>query len=223
MKYSVNFEKLPMDEYKEILAQQDLLPSRKILAHNIDSAFSSIKDAGVKNLGELIKALNTSAKLCSFSEKTGLSEEYLVILRREASSLEPKSVALKDFPFINVETLDILFRSNIKTSKDFYELFDTAYDISRIAREKSLSENWVNELFCLCALVRINGIGAAAAKCFFNAGFRSPSDVAETNPVEMLRKISEANADNRYYKAKLGEKDMQFCIDYAKILKRISD
>ncbi|PKM72926.1 MAG: hypothetical protein CVU91_07845 [Firmicutes bacterium HGW-Firmicutes-16] len=223
MKYCVNFKKLSMDEYRKILSQQDLLPSRKILAQNVDSAFSSIKDAEIKNLGELLKALNTAAKLSSFSNRTGLSEEYLVILRREAGSLEPRSVALRDFPFMNGETHDILFRSNIKTSKDFYELFDTVEDVSRIAREKSISKDCVYELFCLCSLVRINGIGAAAAKCFFDAGFRSVSEVAEANPFDMLKRISEANADNRYYKAKLGEKDMQFCINYAKILLRISD
>jgi len=34
----------------------------------------------------------------------------------------------------------------------------------------------------------------------------------------MLASVTKANEGKRYYKAKLGVKDMQFCIDFAQLL-----
>ena len=223
MKYSTDLGKLGLDEYLEIIRCQDLLPGRKALHLNLDSNFSLIKEAGIKNLGELLKAISTAPKLKCFSEKAGISEDYLVLLKREAGTLEPKAVNLKDFPGIDVTITDSLFQSGIKTSKDFYELFNTDNDSGRVSKELAISESMAHELYCLCSLARINGIGASAAKCFFEAGFLSVSDIAETSAEEMLFRVSRINIEKQYYKAKLGTKDIQFCIDYANILNRLGE
>ena len=86
-----------------------------------------------------------------------------------------------------------------------------------ISREKAF------ELFCLCDLVRINGVGAIAAKSFFDAGYTSVTSIAETTAEDMLERVSAVNEVKQYYKTKLGLKDMQFCIDFAKILKNTED
>ena len=75
-------------------------------------------------------------------------------------------------------------------------------------------------MFCLCDLVRINGVGPLAARAFYEAGYQSALDVSEADPQEMLEKVSEVNEIHRYYKARLGIKDMQFCIDFARLLKK---
>ena len=90
----------------------------------------------------------------------------------------------------------------MKTSKDYFDRLQDSSD----------------ELFCLCDLVRINGVGPVAAKAFFEAGYRSVADVAGANAPVMLEKVSAVNDIRQYYKAKLGEKDMQFCIDFALLL-----
>ncbi len=43
--------------------------------------------------------------------------------------------------------------------------------------------------------------------------------MAVSDPIsDMLARISAVNAQKGFYKANLGEKDMQFCIDYAQLL-----
>ena len=64
----------------------------------------------------------------------------------------------------------------------------------------------------------MNGIGAIAARLFFDAGYHSVSDIASGNAAEMKDKIHQVNAKKSLYKANLGEKDMQFCIDAAALL-----
>lgn len=78
------------------------------------------------------------------------------------------------------------------------------------------------ELLCLCDLVRINGVGAVAARAFYEAGYRTAADVAGAHADQMLERVSKVNEAKGYYKAKLGEKDMQFCIDFAMLLKKYS-
>lgn len=78
----------------------------------------------------------------------------------------------------------------------------------------------VDELLCLCDLVRINGVGPVAAKAFYEAGYSSVADVARANAEDMLARVSEVNEAKRYYNAKLGVKDMRFCIDFASLLMR---
>ena len=66
-------------------------------------------------------------------------------------------------------------------------------------------------------------MGAVAAKAFYEAGYKSVEDVANANAAEMLEKVCDINRIKQYYKAKLGLKDMQFCIDFALLLTRLCD
>ena len=67
----------------------------------------------------------------------------------------------------------------------------------------------------LCAST---ALGAVAARAFYEAGFGSVATVAGASASDMLTRVNAINEKEGYYKAKLGEKDMQFCIDYAKLL-----
>lgn len=94
--------------------------------------------------------------------------------------------------------ISTLTNKGTKTSKDYFE--------------NSCKDS--EELYCLCDLVRINGVGAVAAKAFYDAGYKSVSDVADAEAGAMLEKVTDINKQKQYYKANLGLKDMQFCIDF---------
>lgn len=204
MKYSLDLERLSLEEYKILLIQQDLLPGRRVLWENMDHNFASFESSHIKTVGQLKKSLSTPLKIAVLSSESGISEDYLVILRREIGSLDQKPVPLSAFPGIDSSRLAKLLETGLKTSKEYWEQNQNASD----------------ELFCLCDLVRINGVGPVAARAFYEAGYRSAYAVATASAETMLEKVSAANVANHYYKAKLGMKDMQFCIDYAVLLNR---
>lgn len=223
MGYSLDLSKISIEAYKVILKNQYLLPSRKVLHQEMDSSFDAIHNCKMNNLVELKNALSTTQKLCAFSEKSGLSKDYLTILRREIGSIEPKAVLIKEFPEIDEKTTASLVATGMKTSKDYYEFYDSLKDKKEITQKISISEEKAQELYYLCDLVRINGVGAIAAKSFFDGGFKSVYDVVNTTAEEMLERVSKVNDIKQYYKTKLGTKDMQFCIDFARIIKSIED
>lgn len=202
MPYHLDLSAMSIDDYKELLKRQNLLPGRRLLWQELDHNFEVIGEQGIANLAQLKKHLSTPQRIESFAAATGISTDYLTILKREIGSLEQKPVPIACFPGVDGAIVSSLNSKGIKTSKDYFE--------------SGLSQT--DELFCLCDLVRINGVGAIAAKAFYEAGYRSVAEVARADAAVMLARVSEVNEAKHYYKAKLGVKDMQFCIDFAALL-----
>ena len=206
MNYNLDLERLSVQEYREILKNQNLLPGRRVLWKDIDKNFALLESQGINTIAQLKKIFSTPVKIAAFATVSGIQEAYLVILKREIGSLEQKPIPLTNFPGINPSLIAELNEAGLKTSKDYFEYNQTKSD----------------ELFYLCNLVRINGVGPAAAKAFYEAGYRSVVDIAEADAATMLEKVSAINERRQYYKAKLGQKDMQFCIDFATLLEKYS-
>ncbi|MEA5078692.1 MAG: DUF4332 domain-containing protein [Anaerolineaceae bacterium] len=202
MQYNLDLSKISIDSYKELLRNQNLLPGRRILWENLDGNFLKIQELGVDNIEQLRKILSTPQKLVDFASRSGIPVDYLTILKREMGSLEQKPVLLSDFPGIMPTKIAALAALSIKTSRDYLEKYF----------------NQEGELSCLCDLVRINGIGPVAARAFYEAGYHSVKAIAEAQAADILAKVTAINIEKGYYKATLGVKDMQFCIDFARLL-----
>jgi len=205
MRYTLDLNRIPLADYQALLTNQNLLPGRRLLHDGIDRHFQALSAEQIKTLAQLKQRLSAPQKLAALAAATGISEEYLVLLKREIGSLEQKPVPLTAFPGLNEKLLDYLRAQGIVTSKDGFECGEAS-----------------SELFCLCDLARINGVGGVAARAFYEAGYRSVTDVAGAGAKEMLARVSAVNAEHGYYKAKFGEKDMQFCIDFARLIERFS-
>lgn len=216
MGYSIDLSSLSIQNYKEHLLSIDLLPSRRILLDAIDARFSAIAECGIKNLRALMQALSTPSKMADFCSNTHIPQEYLTILKREIGSLVPKSVALTEFDMLSQEAADTLRSAGYRNSKDFFEAYPYIDESVRTTTE-------CDKLYQLCGLVRVNGIGALAAKIFFEAGYATVDDIASAHPKVMAEKVNEVNSVKKYYDGqRLGIKDMSFCIVHAKMLQRYS-
>ena len=206
MGYCLDLSLISIEEYKNLLKHQNLLPGRRILWEEIDTRFAAIAAQGIANLAQLSKRLSSAQKCTDFAAATGIADEYITILRRELGSMEQKPVPLSAFPGLDAQVVSALAKEGILHSRDYFE------------RGAAVDQ----ELLSLCDLVRINGVGAVAARAFYEAGYRSASDVAAAKAAELLSQVTAINNANGYYKAKLGENDMQFCIDFAKLLMQYS-
>ncbi|MFA5675380.1 MAG: DUF4332 domain-containing protein [Christensenellales bacterium] len=216
MGYSVDLNRIPVNRYMEMLKKQNLLPGRKILLENIDENFRRIAAAGIFNLAELKTNISSLRRLIEFSAKTGIPENYLTILKREMGSLEQKPVPISDFPDISADTVSVLLNKGIKTSKDVFSI--NLNNISAFGREVGIEAGMLQKLSDLSNLVRINGIGAMAARTIYESGYKNIVEIANAKAPELLEKMNAVNKDKQYYKANLGEKDMQFIIDAANMI-----
>ncbi|WP_319379069.1 DUF4332 domain-containing protein [uncultured Methanocorpusculum sp.] len=219
MSYSIDLTGISLQSYQEILKKQNLLPSRRILLDDPEAHFQRMAEAGIGDLSALKKALSSPEKLSKFAAQTNISDDYLIILKRELGSLEQKPVPISDFPGLNRQTVLMLSENGIKTSKDVYTAFQNEVTEKSLLEISGISRNELEEVCCLSDLVRINGVGAAAARAMFEAGYKHITDIASADAEKLLGQLSAVNADGRYYHAKLGKKDMQFVIDFAVLLR----
>lgn len=165
------------------------------------------------DLNKLKAAISNPKKLSALSEMTGLSIEYLKILKREISALEPTPVRLKELGILSNSLLDEINSAGIGTTRDFLE---------QNPNIPSLDCGTYRLLFSLSDLVRINGVGPLAARAFVAAGYSSVIDIANAEAEDMLDRIATSNVEHKYYNVNLGIRDMQYCIDNAKLLRRFS-
>ena len=207
MRYCLNLSRIGLLEYRDLLKGQNLLPGRRMLLEGIDRNFAALLALGIETLEQLRQRLATPPKLAALSAASGISEDYLKLLKRESGSFEQAPVPLASFPGQDAALLASLRQDDSINSRDYFER----------------GADQTGELYHLCDLVRINGVGALAAKAFYDAGFTSVQDVANAKAADMLRRVTRVNAEQQYYKANLGEKDMQFCIDFARLFMRYSD
>lgn len=205
MNYNPDLRKISVKEYRKILQNQNLLPSRRLLLDDIAGRFARLEALGIGTVAELLGALSSPAKIAVLAERSGVPADYLMVLKREAGTLNQKPVKLADFPDTDAALIAALNAKGVKNSKDYWESPDAG-----------------GELYALCDLVRINGVGPYAAKMFCEAGYRSVPEIAGADAETMLRHVTAVNEVKRYYQGKLGKKDMQFCIDFANLLTRLS-
>ena len=91
MSYYIDLKAIPIDEYNKSLKAADLLPSRMLLKENIDDIFHTLKTQNLETAADIQSALKNKKKVQDFSNKTGISEDYLKVLVREVNSTPAKT------------------------------------------------------------------------------------------------------------------------------------
>ena len=220
--YSIDLHKFELTEYQEILKNKKLLPGRIILHEEIDNNFNVLKKEGIQTLGKLLDCLKTKQKIEIFSKKTGLTVEYLTILRRDASSFLSKPVHLKEFPTVSKTFIQKLAEHGILHTKHYFDLTITKQDRENMANVTEASQSEVLKLTHLSNLVRINGVGPVFAIILFEAGFKTIEDIIKTSDIELFDKIIALNQEKNYTKANLGLNDMVYLKNFAQKLPLIT-
>jgi len=213
MGYEMNLLKIPLDDYREHLRAQRLMPSRKILHEEMDAHFDALKKQGIDNVGTLRRLIGTEMKIKEMARKTRIPADYLNILRREIGSLVPKKIKLADFPGVDKATIEKMLEAGIRNSKDFFDkvTLESAEALGICAAE-------YEDIHALCDVVRISGMGAVAARIFVDAGQKTVEAIAEANAQTLWEATCAVNDEKAYYGGVLSVKDMQFCIDYASMI-----
>ena len=200
--YHIDLERIDLDEYWDSLRAARLMPGRKVLHEDMDARLAALEAAGITNLLELAEALKTKQRLAAFAKHSGLDEEYLVVLRREAGSLTPNPVPLDRFPDVSEQDVKTLAKQGVRNSKQLWEN----------------PGQGPAELYELSDLVRINGVGPVFAQMLRDVGVCSVAELAQCRAGELFRKLVESNAETKRTRAKFSEPDFRLCVETAAML-----
>ena len=220
--YYIDLSQISLALFQERLQTQDLLPGRKILQEQIAARFETLAGMGISNLQELYEALKTKKRLSQFAQESGLSLDYLTILRREVNSYRPNPVNLNKFPGVDEAGVTRLAAVAIKNSRHLFDQTRTAGQREALSQQTAITLETLYELIALSDLVRISGIGPVAARIFYDTGVESSAALAEAQATPLCIQLNELNQEKAYYKGTISEKDVVYCIKLAQKLPQVT-
>ncbi|MBI9109503.1 MAG: DUF4332 domain-containing protein [Spirochaetales bacterium] len=218
MGYYVDLKSISIDEYKDILKSTELIPSWKILEKNIEENLDAIKNQNLKNLDELLTALKSKDNIKILSEKCGLPEKYLEVLKRVVNGYRQKPNRLKDFPVISEEVIEKLEKLGIKNTLKLYEMILTADKREVLSKTTGIDKNEILKLTKLTDLSRIRWVNHTFAYVLLESGYDTVETVAKANYKILYTTIKKLNKEKKIYNAHIGERDMKMVIESAQEL-----
>jgi hypothetical protein len=191
-----------------------MIPSRISLKDHLDERFKTLEINGITNLKELIDALKTKPKIEHFSIETGLTIEYLTLLKREAKSYLPNPVRIDKFAGISSKFVDRLETEGIKNTRQLFNQAKDKDERERLSQKTEIPIEILNELVCLSDLARAYGVGPVFARIIYDVGIKSIKEFVENTAEDFIRIYEEKEQK----KADFGVNEIQFSIELAKEL-----
>lgn len=216
--YSIDPSLLSLEEFRELTAGKSMLPGRVMLQEEMKERFQVLKKSGVDSLGDLLHLLASKSKIESYAAQSGLPTAYLVLLKREAGSYLARPFPLSDFPGIPYEYTELLKSRGIRNTKDFFEQLQSRAQQEELSSNTGIPVYRLEELYSLCDLSRITGVGGIFARIVYEAGLRSAREFAGSDVPGLLSSCRTVIEKHGYPAGKLGEKDIQYGIDYSIVI-----
>jgi len=219
--YHIDLEKYHLDTLKNELKESELIPSRRILKDDIEARFKVLEGNNIHNLQELVNVLKTPKKTREFAQKSGLPEDYLLILRREVNSYNPNPVNLDKFPGVEQDTVSKLKSSGIKNTAHLFKRVKTPEDRESLASELEIAPEEILELTKLTDLVRIKWIGPVFARIFLDSGTDTAEKVSKADAELLYETLVEINNEKSYTRGKFIANDVQLCIKVSSMVPKV--
>ncbi len=219
--YYIDLKTIPLFDYAKELEQTELIPSRMILKEDIKQRFACLQQHGINTLNDILVAFKTPEKLKAFSQKSGLPEEFLVILKREIASSQPKPVTLSDFPGIARDVIQKLGALGVNNTKQLFPLIITRTDRELLGEKTGITYEVILELTKLTDVSRIKWVGANFARMLVDAEYNTVEKVSKADYSKLYTEINRINAEKQFFKGKFGLNDMKLCVLAAKNVPKV--
>ncbi len=214
IQYHINPSSFSLQQLKDNLLSRELIPSRRSLKIDLEKRFKILEDRKISNLLDIINTLKSKKKIEEFSVSSGISIEYLTLLRREVNSYLPNPVPLKKFPGVSVEDMDRLSEKGIKNSRHLYEKAGPKSTRVALAKMVGISLEDLEELVGMADLSRAYGVGPVFARILFDTGIHSIRELIAYSPEEIIQLYE----DKFKQKADFSLRDMKFSLEIAREL-----
>lgn len=219
--YHIDLEKYSLDEFQKELSESALLPSRKILKEKINERFKILENSGIRNLLDLQVSLKTPKKAREFAGKSGLPEDYLLILRREVNSYTPNPINLEKFPGVEKEIVNKLKSAGIKNTFHLFKKIKTENEREELSAETGINYEKIIELTKLTDLSRIKWIGPIFARLFYDSGIDTAQKVSDADAKPLFKLLVQINNEKGYTRGKFIESDVELCIKVANMVPKV--
>lgn len=215
MAYHIDAENISLDDLYKRIEATDLVPSRACLPHRIREKMKAFEKQGINTLASLREELKTSKWLAALAEATGIDTQYLTLLRREIEGYFPKPAALKVLDWLPIDEIVKLNQNEIGDIASLYEMTSSAEKRSKLAKLTGVDTTTLEILTRLADLMRVQWVSPTFARMLIAAGYDSAAKIAAANADDLCEALSSINAGNRFFKGKIGLRDIKRLVQAA--------
>lgn len=216
MAYHIDAENVSLDDLRKRIEATDLVPSRASLLNNMGMKMRALERHGITTLADLRNELKNSGRLEAVAKAMGIETQYLTLLRREIESYFPKPFALKSFDWLPRSEIAKLEKSGIRDTVVLYEATNSSQKRTALAKSTGAAIIIIETLAQLADLTRVQWVSPMAARMLLEAGYDSAAKVAEADADELYEALVRVNAGNRFFKGKIGLRDIKRLIHAAR-------
>ena len=210
--YLPDLSRITLGAFRHELETGRLLPGRRPLLDEIDARFGALERAGLGTLADVKAALSTTRKLLDVAARTGISADYLKLLRREINSVMPAPVAFRDVPNIADSTLAALDAAGVSDTADLFARVRNAQSRAAFSLQTGLSGDETVWLAKLVDVSRIKWTGPKLARLIVDSEYDTVAKLAAADPAAALAAFKRVKAQHKAYDGSLGIDDIELWI-----------
>lgn len=203
-----DLSKISLKEFKDELKTGRLLPSRKPLLDGIDTKFSILEKIGIADTASLKLAMSGGQKIKQLVQKTGISENYFKLLKREVGNLLPTPIDFSNIPNISENIVKKLKSQIIITTEDLFPAIKDSRSREKFEKKSGLSREEVLWLTQVVDVSRIKWVGPKLARLIVDTKYNTVEKLAKADPVDVLNAFNEAKKTHKAYEGALGINDI---------------
>jgi predicted flap endonuclease-1-like 5' DNA nuclease len=215
MPYHLDAENSSLGDLQKRIEATDLVPSRASLLEGIEVKMKALEQQGITTLARLRNELKTSKRLEALAKATGIEPQYLILLRREIEGYFPRPFALKSFDWLPKSEIAKLEQNGIKDTAALYEASNSRPKRTALVKATGADGTILETLAQLADLTRVQWVSPTAARMLVEAGWTSAAEVARADADELDKALVRVNAGNRFFKGKIGLRDVKRLIHAA--------
>jgi predicted flap endonuclease-1-like 5' DNA nuclease len=220
MPYHLDAENINLDDLQKRIKATDLVPSRASLLEKIETKMKALKQQGITTLADLRNELKTSKRLEGLAKSTGIGTQYLALLRREIEGWFPKPSLLKDFDWLPKSEIAKFERNGIRDAAALYEATDSKSKRTALAKSAGVDIATLETFAQLVDLTRVQWVSPTAARMLAEAGWKSAAELARADADELYEALARVNAGNRFFKGKIGLRDVKRLVHAAQYIEK---
>jgi len=209
MSYYIDADEVSLDELRKRIESTDLVPSRASLLDEITNKMKTLESHGIQTLAHLRTELKTPRRLDAVASATGIDPQYLILLRRETESYFPKPFTLKEFDWLPKEEISRLEESGIRNTAALYEATASAESRAELISSTGVDAEVLDALTLLADLTRVQWVSPTTARMLVAVSCNNASKLAAADAGELCASLERINAGDRYFKGKIGLRDIK--------------
>lgn len=209
MSYHIDAEKVSLDALRKRIEETDLVPSRASLLDGIKTKFDALEQYGVTTFASLRNALKNNDRMEAVSKATEIDMQYLTLLRREIESYFPKPSPLKNFDWLPKDEITKLEKKGVSNAAALFNAISDSKSRIELVNSTGVDIKILEAFARLVDLTRVQWVSPTTARMLVEAGYESAASLAAADPEELCQALERVNEGNKYFKGKIGLRDVK--------------